>query len=390
MLKTEEENIRLFNEEVTLLKVKLAGLLEKEKAYQNELIDYYKNEREIKELLKSKFQELTDLDEQKKELQAKIKQNNMLLEQALSKISLLKNKQSLKASDLNNLKDKIERLSKEQKAYAKKLNELKEELHEKKVLFARLETEKKNEEVRLEEKFGLTYDDIKVTVEDSSEILDRIKNLKKQIAKLGDVNLAAIEEFKRKKERHDFLKKQEEDLSEAKSVLNKVILEVDQVMIKRFTEAFKEVNSAFGDIYQRLFGGGIAQLKLTDPNDLLETGVDIEVQPPGKKLQNLTLLSGGERALTVIALLFALLSCKPSPFCVLDEIEASLDETNVERFASFLKLFTQKTQFVVISHRQGTIEVADALYGVTMEESGVSKIISVKLTEGEGQESRSA
>lgn len=381
LLKSEEEKNQVQYDSLTALRVKLAGLLEKEKAYQAELSDYYEKERELNLNSKKLQEELAKLDKQKQDLQEEISQNRAKLQKSLNEIAVSKNALSAKEVEREKLKGLVTELESKQRVVARELGGVKEALQEQKVVLARLETEKKNEENRLEERFQIRYEDIQEAADDSPETLARIANLRRQMAKLGEVNMAAIEEYKRQKERHDFLTQQERDLVEAKEVLNKVILEVDQVMTKRFAKTFAEVNEAFGEIYQKLFGGGFAKLQLTDPEDLLETGVDIVVQPPGKKLQNLTLLSGGERALTVIALLFALLSCKPSPFCVLDEIEASLDEANVERFAQLLKLFAQKTQFIVISHRQGTIEVADALYGVTMEESGVSKIVSVRLTD---------
>ncbi|MDW7674554.1 MAG: chromosome segregation protein SMC, partial [Bacillota bacterium] len=191
----------------------------------------------------------------------------------------------------------------------------------------------------------------------------------------------AIDEFNRLTERYNFLQKQFLDLAEAKNSLNSVINEMDLIMEERFSSAFAKLKQQFTVVFQELFGGGNAELILTDEENLLETGIDIIAQPLGKKPQHLSLLSGGERALTAIALLFAILKVKPSPFCVLDEIEASLDEANVYRFASFLRDFTDKTQFVVISHRKGTMEMANVLYGVTMEESGVSKLISVKLAD---------
>ena len=199
------------------------------------------------------------------------------------------------------------------------------------------------------------------------------------IRALGPINAAAIEEYTAIKERSQFLARQYEDLSTAKDNLEAVIGEINSGMTKRFKEAFAKINEYFAQCYVKLFGGGTAVLKLTEPEDLLNSGIDIEVQPPGKKLQSLYLMSGGERALTVIALLFALLSYQPSPFCILDEIDAALDDANIQRFANFLRVYAGKTQFIVITHRKGTMECADIMYGVTMEESGVSKLLSVKI-----------
>ncbi len=182
---------------------------------------------------------------------------------------------------------------------------------------------------------------------------------------------------------------QKQDLEEANESLQQLIAELDKTMSERFEEGFIAVNEAFKVVFKELFNGGYAELRLVDPANLLDTGVEIIAQPPGKKPQLLSLLSGGERALTAIGLLFALLKVKPSPFCVLDEIEASLDDANVSRFAQYIHRLADSTQFLVISHRKGTMEAADVLYGITMEESGVSKLLSVQL-EGQGKNTRTA
>lgn len=218
---------------------------------------------------------------------------------------------------------------------------------------------------------------------DSSELKKRESRLATAIAALGPVNPAAIEEYHAVKERSEFLNHQYDDLSTARDNLQAVISEINSGMTRKFKEAFAEINKFFAECYIRLFGGGTAVLKLSEPDDLLNSGIDIEVQPPGKRLQSLYLLSGGERALTVIALLFALLSYRPAPFCILDEIDAALDDANIVRFSKFLRDFSQKTQFIIITHRKGTMECADIMYGVTMEESGVSKLLSVKINEKE-------
>src|SRR5699024_628945 len=180
-------------------------------------------------------------------------------------------------------------------------------------------------------------------------------------------------------ERYSFLLEQKQDLVEAKKTLYDVIEEMDQEMSERFTGMFTEIQSAFTEVFKQLFGGGYAELTLTDPDNILETGIEIVARPPGKKLRTLGLLSGGERALTAIALLFAILKARPVPFCILDEVDAALDEANVVRFGNYLKRFSEQTQFIVITHRKGTMEKVDALYGVTMQESGVSRLVSVTL-----------
>lgn len=226
---------------------------------------------------------------------------------------------------------------------------------------ARLEADSKAEDMTDEE---LKKEDTRITL---------------SIARLGAINPAAIEEYEAIKERSEFLNKQYNDLCKAKNDLELIIGDINSGMTKRFNEAFKKINVHFANCYTKLFEGGTAVLKLTDPSDVLNSGIDIEAQPPGKKLGSLYLLSGGERALTVIALLFALLSYQPSPFCILDEIDAALDDANIIRFSNFLKNYAFNTQFIVITHRKGTMECADIMYGVTMEESGVSKLLSVKI-----------
>ena len=206
-----------------------------------------------------------------------------------------------------------------------------------------------------------------------------MNEIDKEIRDLGPVNPNALEEYEELSKRHDFMQKQSSDLIEAKEDLERILTEMDEAMTRQFKEAFVQIQSYFSDIFIRLFGGGKAELKLLDENDVLNTGVDILVTLPQKKRQNLSALSGGERALTVIALLFSFLRYRPSPFAVLDEIDAPLDEANVVRFGGFLREFADNTQFIVVTHRKGTMETVDTMYGVTIEDAGVSKILSVRL-----------
>lgn len=207
----------------------------------------------------------------------------------------------------------------------------------------------------------------------------RVNNLRADINNLGSVNIDAIKEYENLKSRYDFMCEQRLDLENTMSKLQNVIQDMTKTMKEQFKEQFEIINKNFGEVFRELFGGGKAEVILTDENNILECGIDIEVQPPGKKLQNMMLLSGGERAFTAIALLFAILKINPAPFCVLDEIEAALDDVNVYRYADYLKKFSKDTQFLIITHRKGTMEVADTVYGVTMEEKGISKLLSMKL-----------
>ena len=218
-----------------------------------------------------------------------------------------------------------------------------------------------------------------------SELKKLISGVKDEIRKLGDVNVNAIEDFKELDERYTFLKTQHDDLIEAEQTLMKIIEDLDAGMRKQFTEKFADIQREFDKAFKELFGGGKGTLELVEDeeHDLLECGIRIIAQPPGKKLQNMMQLSGGEKSLTAIALLFAIQNLKPSPFCLLDEIEAALDDSNVDRFARYLHKLTKNTQFIIITHRRGTMNAADRLYGITMQEKGVSTLVSVNLIEAD-------
>jgi chromosome segregation protein len=282
---------------------------------------------------------------------------------------------------------KQQQLTKKKEHYSERIN-----LLEKDIL--RLQNSKVKYEVQNEAQMEYIWDEYELTYkmacdykDDSLGTIPSMKkehsSLKDDIKKLGDVNVNAIDDFKMVSDRYTFLTEQKEDLVLAEDKLKNVISELNQQMISQFKEKFNEINSKFEEVFKELFGGGKAMLELTDDEDVLECGIRIIASPPGKKLQSMMLLSGGERAFTAIALLFAIQSLKPSPFCVLDEIEAALDDANVERFAKYLKKLAINTQFIIITHRKGTMESADALYGITMQEKGVSTQVSVKLIENE-------
>ena len=216
-----------------------------------------------------------------------------------------------------------------------------------------------------------------------SEIKKAQAEVRNEIKKLGNVNVNAIEEYKELSERHTFLNAQHEDLVEAEKTLLKIIDELDIGMRHQFEEKFAQIREEFDKAFKELFGGGKGTIELDEEEDILEAGIRIISQPPGKKLQNMMQLSGGEKALTAIALLFAIQNLKPSPFCLLDEIEAALDDSNVTRYARYLHKLTKNTQFIIITHRRGTMTAADRLYGITMQEKGVSTLVSVNLIEND-------
>jgi chromosome segregation protein len=289
---------------------------------------------------------------------------------------------SQRQADKVALIEEISAVEKRIKELTKTVDEIRERRHSMEVQLSRTEIELENIQNNIWQDYEISYANA-LRYRDSQLGLTRVKKeiqeIKQRINRLGDVNVKAIDEYKRIKERHDFLTGQMEDLIEAKDNLLGVINDITSTMKCRFVQELDIINKHFKDVFRRLFGGGKAGLVLEDPNDVLTSGIEIIAQPPGKKLQNINLLSGGEKALTAIAILFAILEHKPAPFCVLDEIDAALDESNVENFGRFLKEFCDKTQFVLITHRKGTMEKSDVLYGVAMEEKGVSRMISVKL-----------
>lgn len=293
---------------------------------------------------------------------------------------------SLNVDDLKNelfsLKETISLIEKSNKInnqeYYKKSNELKQL----EILVNRADVKLDNLLNTLTEDYAMTFEKAKANYylemdkEEARKIVDKCKL---EIKKLGDVNVGAIEEYERVSERYEFLTNQRADLKKAEDTILEIIKELDEIMKEKFIETFEQIKEKFKEVFKKLFSGGNAELKLTDPDNILSTGIDIKALPPGKTLQHISLLSGGEKTLTAISLLFAILEVRPVPFCVLDEVEAALDEVNVENFGKFLNEFKSKTQFIVITHKKKTMEYADVLYGITMQESGVSKLVSVKL-----------
>ena len=246
---------------------------------------------------------------------------------------------------------------------------------------SKLELETEHITAKLWDEYELTYN---AALEYKREDFNMVESqreassLRAQIKALGNINIDSIEQYKEVKERFDFLSSQKEDLDETKKKLEDIIRDMQSIMEKLFRESFEIIKNRFDVVFKALFGGGTGKLSLIDPENILESGIDIEVQPPGKKLQNMMALSGGERALSAIALLFSVLEVRPTPFCILDEVEAALDDNNVYRFADYIKKYSTKTQFIVVTHRRGTMEAADIMYGVTMQEKGVSKLLKLK------------
>lgn len=330
--------------------------------------------------IKEELTELIELERMQKETEALSKQFSELQKEKQSVVNYIKESRTKRHTLSQQISDRERELvatNRENKHYAKKLQQ--EEIQAN-----RLDVALDNRLNQLQEEYEMSFERALERYEQVSDIPKSkqiVRDLKQSIGSLGPVNLGAIEEYDRIVERFSFLEAQQTDLQTAKDTLFEAIAKLDKEMKQIFSAVFSQIQKEFSIVFKRLFGGGSAELELTDEDDLLETGIEIIAQPPGKKLRNLSLLSGGERALTAIALLFAILRVRPVPFCILDEVEAALDEVNVTRFAQYLHNYSEDTQFIVITHRKGTMEEADVLYGVTMEESGVSRLVSVRLSD---------
>ncbi len=397
-----EERDSQHNEAIDRWKEKLQKLQEKREAAQREMTGYKvgigAGEQELASLKFGKQQLEQQAEEVKRRLGAlEEEKKRQLAETAQAETELALVHEELESGEKGRLEKtemrrelqakRLELLAqnqqseKEVKELRRRQQDLQNRQHECRLIDTKYGYESNVCIEQLEQQFALTPDAARTLArpEDSKLLVEMSRNLESEIAGLGAVNHAAIDEYARVKERYDFLLQQCRDLEKAQEYLVGVIKEIDGTMSERFAKAFAEINRHFGEVFARLFGGGQAALKMVEPSDVLTTGVEIIVQPPGKKLQNLVLLSGGERSLTVIALLFALLTYRPTPFVVVDEIDAALDESNVDRLSEFLRNYGTNTQFIVVTHRKGTMEAADIIHGVTIEESGVSRLVSVKL-----------
>lgn len=356
-----------------------------------------KNLINLNEILNSRTNKIRGLEDalNKKELEIKgnvdIGDNKLdkKLMSILEEASAVASEKDIALEELNKLKKQKSELSLEinevENKYHKRnteYNQIQNELKEKEIKLGKYDVKLDNLLVELSENYSLTYEyacanyELELPEEEAREKVDTIK---KEIMKLGQVNTGAIAEYERVSERYNFLLNQSKDLEDSSSELTGIIDEMDKIMIERFKDTFDKISKEFNEVFKKLFKGGRGSLKLTDPNDLLNTGIEIEAEPPGKKLNSIALLSGGEKTLTAIAVLFAILNVKPSPFCILDEVEAALDEANVDTFGKYLQEKKSNSQFILITHKKRTMEYADVLYGITMQESGVSKIVSVNL-----------
>ena len=369
------------NFDITNLKISVSSFDESEASI-NEIVERINNDIEnLKQSTENKKEQkikLTEENDKLEELNIKLNEEaeNLLKEVSNSgtKVEELKNDRITKNQKLEeaeeNFTDQME-----------KIDGLKEQVN-------KADIKKSKYEVELDQIISKMWEEYEITPNDPgeyeepknvAEVQKQVNKIRGEMKDLGSVNIDSIEEYKKLKERYDFMNEQRLDLETTMAKLRNVITDMTTVMKKQFEDRFRVINKNFSEVFVELFGGGKAELKLTDEDNILESGIEIEVQPPGKKLQNMMLLSGGERAFTAIALLFAILKINPAPFCVLDEIEAALDDVNVYRFAEYLKKFAQESQFLVITHRKGTMEAANTVYGITMQENGISKLLSLDL-----------
>ena len=393
-LKYDLDNLK--KEEIKI-NADLDALIKEEEIINNNIFEADKKLINYNETINQKELLLSDLNNSLKEKEESIKGQESLLgdkldteiEKIMDEYNKKVTEKELLEKDINalqnkkleastNLSEEENRLRNENSEY----NRLSNELKEKEIKIGRYDVKLDNLLQTLSENYQLTYE--KAKLEFNLDLLEdnarsKVNKLKKEINALGDVNVGSIAEYKRLGERYEFLTKQQQDLETASKELLEIIDEMDKIMIDKFEVTFNKISEEFAKVFKILFKGGKGILKLTDPENILTTGIEIIAEPPGKKLNSIILLSGGEKTLTAIALLFAILNVKTVPFIILDEAEAALDDANVDTFGEYIKSKKDKSQFILITHKKRTMEYADILYGITMQESGVSKIVSVKL-----------
>lgn len=364
------------------IQIESAGYREKEIALTSALKSIYGRLEMIERREKSMTEEMLNYQCREESLTKEI---NDLLEKNLQ-LDLEKEEKVVERQRVEQLKEncqiQLKSLQEDARLQKDQGESLKEKSHQSELKISKFEWQLQQIEEKLQEHYQFNPTQARVWLKSNEQHelkLSDLPELKRNLVSLGDVHVGALDEYKRVKERYDFLIQQQHDLLEAKESLVKIISELEEHMIKQFEEQFNKIQKRFKEVFQRLFHGGNTELILQNPDDLLATGIDIIAQPPGKKSQHLSLLSGGEKALTAISLLFGILLVKPSPFCVLDEIEAALDDANVSRFADYLVTLSDDIQFVVVTHKKQTMERAQTLYGITMQEKGISKLLTLKL-----------
>ena len=379
--KDNQKYVDDLNFDITNLKISVSSFDESGTSIDEMILRINQDIENNKKSIENKNNELNVKNEENKELNNKITElNNEVIEIKNLVANSSTKVEELKASRLKN-NEELAKIEKDISSQFDVIEDLKEHC-------VKIDVKKTKLEQDLEQVINTLWEEYEITPNNAGDYKKpdnvlttqkQVNTLRNNIKDLGSINIDAIEEYKKTKERYDFMCEQRLDLDVTAGKLRKIIYDMTETMKNQFSEKFKQINKNFSEVFVELFGGGKAELILNDEDNILECGIDIKVQPPGKKLQNMMLLSGGEKAFTAIALLFAILKINPAPFCILDEIEAALDDVNVYRYAEYLKKFSNDTQFLVITHRKGTMEAADTVYGITMEENGISKLLSMKL-----------
>ena len=338
--------------------------------------EYIAKSQDIKAALASDFKELSQnkeaLESENTSIMDFLKKNEELEQVYIDKINE-------KTDEKEKVLSKIFELQNEIKACQENIISIKDEINKNEVLLARNEVMKDNIKEKLSNDYFINIE----TIDKESLVKASTKDLRElqeKIDVLGEVSLSSIKEYEDTLTRLEFLRKQFDDMQESKEDLLNIIDDIDETIKIKFKDNFNIIQGYFSEIFQNLFGGGEAKIYISDENDILNSGIEIEARPPGKSMQSLSLLSGGEKTLTAIALLFAVLKSKPSPFCILDEIDAALDDANISKYTAYLDRIKEETQFILITHRKVTMEISDAIYGITMKEKGISSILSMKLT----------
>ncbi|NLC87244.1 MAG: chromosome segregation protein SMC [Clostridiaceae bacterium] len=409
--KQKEEEISILTKEIEELNAIIEEFAKTNKDNQTYIDDLNFDITNLKISVSSFDESKISIDEMIERIGQDIENQNISIQNKETQIKAIEEENKNIDESINNLKQEIENIQKDVSNSSQIIEELKQSRTDNNEKLTKLEEEITNEfktledlkeqlvkldvkkvkmEQDIEQIINNLWEEYEITPNNAEEFerptniaiaQKEVHKLRNQIKELGSINVDSIEEYRKTKERYDFMSEQRLDLENTITKLRKMISDMTETMKEQFAEKFTIINKNFNEVFVELFGGGKAELILEDESNILECGIDIRVQPTGKKLQNMMLLSGGEKAFTAIALLFAILRINPAPFCILDEIEAALDDVNVYRFADYLKKFSPDTQFLVITHRKGTMEAADTVYGVTMEENGISKLLSMKLSQ---------
>ncbi len=372
------------------LKNQLSTLLNKQEQLRSDLVQMQISSAQLDPIVKAKWSKFDRLKEEYEQIapEEELQDEDLTKDDLVVKLSAIHSKIDDLTSQMKNKRERrmkigseVEHKDLQIRKLRRELNGLQNDIREVEVLQAKTETRLETTIERLSTTYEMTYEYAQTQKIDTDIEAAKVKvvELRKEISSLGNVNLDAPKEYEEVSERYEFLTKQREDLEGAKGKILTAIDEMDEIMIQQFSEMFEKINLQLNDVFRALFGGGQARLFMVNPNDVLNTGIDIDVQPPGKKVQNIRLFSGGEKSLIAICVLFSILKARTIPLCIFDEVEAALDQANVERFAKYIGQFRGESQFIVVTHRPGTMEQCDALYGVTMQQNGVSQLLKVKL-----------